>query len=550
MEYSHDHKPILEQKDAVGHAVRFMYMCSGVTDIAAFTGDDQYGRAARRLWESVVDKKLYITGGVGAQGFGEGFSADYELPNLSAYCETCASIGHVFFNHRLSLLYGDAKYVDLLERTLYNGVLAAVSMEGNRFFYPNPLASRGSTERSAWFDCACCPPNIARILSSVPGYIYALEGRTLYVNLYIASAARVHISGTDVRVSQETRYPWEGNVRFNVDPEHPSEFTLSLRIPGWARNVPVSSDLYSFADYDSSAVNLRVNGKSVLLNLEKGYARLKRNWNKGDVVELLMPMPVRRILANERVGSDRGRVALQRGPIVYCAEGADHPDGKVLNIFLPDESELQSTFHPEVLNGLAVVQANAFRTSYAGSGSPFLTTDVKLTAIPYYAWAHRGRSQMTVWIARDASHTEPDRGPSLAAKALIATSGGEGAEALNDGQIPATSSDRSHGCFTWVGGKDTLWVQYDFGKTVEVSEASVYWFDDSSAGSCRVPKSWRILARIECKWEPVYSPLRAWGTLRDRFNQVDFETARTDAVRLEVIPSPGKSAGILEWDVD
>lgn len=549
-EYAQDHKPVLQQNEAVGHAVRFMYMCSAMADIAALTGDERYGLATRRLWDNVVGKKLYLTGGIGAQGFGEGFSGNFELPNLSAYCETCASIANVLFNHRLFLLSGDATYVDVLEQTLYNGVIAAVSMEGNRFFYPNPLASRGFTERSPWFDCACCPPNIARIIPSIPGFIYAIGDSTLYVNLYIANSADVHTAGTGVHLVQETDYPWTGNVKLHVDPDRPMEFALCLRLPGWARNEPLPGGLYRYADRDSSQVTLTVNGQPARIRLDHGYARLIRRWSRGDRVELNMNMPVRRTVADERVEADRGKVALQRGPMVYCAEGADNPRGEVLNMFLPDEAALQTSFQKEILNGIAVVRAQAFATTFAGPGVPPLAVAEELTAIPYYAWAHRGRDQMTVWIPRDAAHTEPGGAPGLAMTASVVTSGGEGADALNDGRKPENSHDRTHGFFRWAPGRDTVWAQYEFGRTVELSEVKVYWLDEGLASDCRVPQSWRILARIEGKWEAVYNPQKVWGTQTDRFNHVAFETARTDALRLEAISTPGKTIGILEWEVN
>jgi hypothetical protein len=405
--YNQSHKRVIEQEEAVGHAVRASYMYCGMADVAALTADHSYLKAIERIWENVVSKKLYLTGGIGARRSGEAFGDNYELPNETAYCETCAAIGNVMWNHRMFLFHGDAKYIDVLERTLYNGLISGVSLEGDTFFYPNPLASRGQHKRSPWFGCACCPGNITRFISSVPGYVYAKEGANLYINLFAEGTGTVRIEGNPVHIKQETRYPWDGNVRITINPEESARFTVRVRIPGWAQNRPVPSDLYRYASKRYDIVALKVNGKTRTgLNMEKGFARINRRWRKGDVIELNLPMPVRRVLCHENVRANRRRVALERGPVVYCAEWPDN-HGHVMNIVLPDDEELTSEYRKDMFNGVTVVRAKALALDYADDGHTVSKKEHSLTAIPYYAWAHRGAGEMAVWLARNESAAEP-----------------------------------------------------------------------------------------------------------------------------------------------
>ncbi|MDH4196218.1 MAG: glycoside hydrolase family 127 protein, partial [Candidatus Aminicenantes bacterium] len=397
-EYMQDHKPVLEQDEAVGHAVRAMYMYAGMADVAALRGEADYVRAIDRLWANVVGKKLYITGGVGARHTSEAFGDAYELPNAEAYTETCAAIGNAFWNHRLFLLHGEARFMDVFERVLYNGLLSGVSLGGDRFFYQNPLASAGGVERSAWFEVACCPPNVTRFLPSLPGYVYAVRGSDLFVNLFVGSTAEVEVAGRRVRVVQETRYPWDGSVRFRLEGDLAPDLALLVRVPGWARGETLPSDLYRFLDAAEEKVALRVNGRAVAVEMENGYARLRRAWKQGDVVELALPMPVRGVVAHASVAADAGRVALQRGPLVYCLEAADN-DGRVLDVTLPDAATLGAEFRPDLLNGVVVVtgrgsaaETDALRPA-GMAGRPFI-------AVPYFAWANRGAGEMAVWLPR------------------------------------------------------------------------------------------------------------------------------------------------------
>jgi hypothetical protein len=381
--YHQSHIKPVEQTEAVGHAVRAGYLYSGMADVAALTSDPRYLSAIDKIWENVCGKKLYVTGGIGAVPGREAFGADYFLPNMNAYCETCAAVANDYWNERLFLLHGGGKYADVLERTLYNGLLSGVSLDGKLFFYPNPLASDGRHARSPWFGCACCPGNITRFMASVPGYFYARRGRTIYVNLFASGVAEIKLDdGSAVTLTQETRYPWDGAIRLTVQPDKPGKWAIRVRIPGWARNEAAPGDLYTFVDKLDASPALRVNGHRAPIKLEEGYAVLDRKWKKGDVIQLDLPMPVRRVAANEQVEADRGRVALQRGPIVYCLEWPDNPGASVRDAVLSDEEKAAAQFEPDLLNGVETIKAGRWK------------------AIPYYAWANRGKGDMEVWIAR------------------------------------------------------------------------------------------------------------------------------------------------------
>lgn len=411
-EYNQSHKKVTEQTEAVGHAVRATYMYCGMADVAALTGDNSYLQAIDKIWEDVVTKKLYLTGGIGAIGQGEAFGKAYELPNEKAYCETCAAIGFCMWNQRMFLLHGDAKYIDVLERTLYNGLISGVSLTGDTFFYPNPLASHGQHKRSPWFDCSCCPTNITRFIPSVPGYIYAHTEDALYVNLFISSSATVKMGNNTVRITQQTQYPWDGKVKITVEPmEGSAEFSLRIRIPGWTQNKPVPSDLYRFMDlpasgWEGSEVSFYVNGKVLDWIKENGYACLKHRWKRGDVVTMYIPMPVQRVLANENVADDVDKVAFQRGPIVYCAEWPDN-NGHVLNLVLRDIVKFKAEHRKKLLNGVTVLCSKAIRLSYDKEGKVISKKVQDFVAIPYYAWAHRGTGEMAVWLARNEKAAKP-----------------------------------------------------------------------------------------------------------------------------------------------
>lgn len=387
--YAQDHVPVVKQDKAVGHSVRAGYLYSGMADIAALGGDPEYIQAINRIWEDVVFRKLYITGGIGARAGGEAFGEDYELPNASAYNETCAAIANAMWNHRLFLLHGDAKYIDVLERVLYNGFLSGVSLTGDTFFYPNPLESEGK-DRSPWFDCSCCPTNVVRFLPSIPGFVYAHRGNDLYVNLFIDGSGVVKTNSNSVVITQKTDYPWNGRISLTLDPEVETEFTVRLRIPGWAQGKPVPSDLYSYLNPECEEIVLAVNGYRWPIELDKGFARIQRIWKKGDRITVELPMPIRRVLCNEKVESNRGKVAIERGPILYCAEWVDN-GGSVFDLTIPDDSELTAFERPYMLGGITAIHGKAFAAS----------EEKDMLLIPYYAWAHRGKGEMRVWLPRE-----------------------------------------------------------------------------------------------------------------------------------------------------
>ncbi len=400
-EYSQSHLPVSEQSEAVGHAVRASYMYAGIADVAALSGDTAYVAAIDRIWENIVGKKLYITGGIGATNRGEAFGRNYELPNMSAYCETCAAIGNVYVNYRMFLLHGLSKYFDVLERTLYNGLLSGVSMDGGGFFYPNPLESDGQHERQPWFGCACCPSNICRFIPSVPGYVYAVKDDRLYVNLFMANQAEMSVKGKKVQLEQITDYPWKGDVAIKVK-HSAGQFTMKVRVPGWMRNQVVPSDLYRYADNLSPKWGLRLNGEELDAESylsEDGYLTVDRRWKTGDMLELWSEMPARVVRAHPNVKADNGRVAIERGPVVYCAEWPDN-DFSVRKILLNQQPRFEVVECKDSLNGLDKIRTDAQSLSFDESGK-LVVKDVRLTLIPYYAWAHRGRGEMVVWIPQD-----------------------------------------------------------------------------------------------------------------------------------------------------
>ena len=400
--YSQAHKPVVEQDEAVGHAVRAVYMYSGMADVAAITGDSSYIKAIDKIWDNIVSKKIYITGGIGARHAGEAFGNNYELPNLSAYCETCAAIGNVYMNYRLFLLHGDAKYFDVLERTLYNGLISGVSLDGGSFFYPNPLSSNGKYSRKPWFGCACCPSNVSRFIPSLPGYVYAVKNDQVYVNLYLSNKAELKVDKKKILLEQETGYPWNGDIRLKITQGN-QDFTMKLRIPGWVRGNVLPGDLYSYTDNQKPVYQVSVNGQTVESDVNDGYLSIARKWKKGDVVEVHFDMIPRIVKANPKVEADHGRVAVERGPIVYCAEWPDNRFN-VHSILLNQHPQFKVTDKPELLYGIRQITTDAQALSYDKAGK-LVTKDVELTLIPYYAWAHRGEGDMEVWLPIDVSAT-------------------------------------------------------------------------------------------------------------------------------------------------
>lgn len=547
--YSQAHKPVVEQDEAVGHAVRAAYMYAGMADVAALTGDSAYIKAIDRIWDNIVEKKYYITGGIGATSNGEAFGENYELPNMSAYCETCAAIGNVYVNYRLFLLHGDSKYYDVLERTLYNGLISGVSLDGGGFFYPNPLESMGQHQRQPWFGCACCPSNICRFIPSLPGYIYAVKDNDVYVNLFMSNTADLDVKGKEVVISQSTNYPWNGKVGITVDKNKGGKFAMKIRIPGWVRNQVVPSDLYSYDDGKRLGYTVKVNGQPVTATLEKGYFTIDRNWKKGDKVEVDFEMEPRVVVANSKVEADRGRVAVERGPIVYCAEWPDN-DFNVLSVLINQNPKFEAVDKPELLEGIVELVTDGQVLEFDKSGR-LVTKDVKITMIPYYAWAHRGRGNMAVWLPRELSASRPSMPPTLASESKIETSGEYSSlQSVNDRLLPKDENDRSVPYYHWWPKQGTTeWISYNFPGDKEVQSSTVYWYDDGPWGGCRVPKSWKIYYKDAAgNWVPVSNPDK-YSVNKGAANTVNFDPVTTSALKLEVVLPDDNATGIFEWEV-
>lgn len=558
-EYSQDHKPVLQQDKAVGHAVRANYLYSGMADYAALSGDPRYIAAISNIWENVVGKKLHLTGGCGARASGEAYGDDYELPHR-CYNETCAAVAFLFWNHRMFLLTGDAKFMDVFERTLYNGALSGVSLSGDRFFYPNPLEydgkavnNHGHAGRAPWFGCACCPPNVLRTVAQLGGYVAAVKGDTLFLNLYAQGEATATVAGNKVKLIQTTDYPWDGKVSIQVQPEKPSRFTLALRIPGWVQGKPLPSDLYSYDDPTPAKWNYNVNGGVWPALPQNGFAQLTRDWKPGDTITLDLPMPVRRVAGNDKIPATRGQVALERGPIVYAFEGLDN-DGSVFDAILPASAAITAEHRPGLLGGVTILKvANAQKAARAENGD-VVTRPVSLTAIPYAVWANRELTPMTVWVARDVERARHAPRPTIASRAKITTSfsrGGMDPARLHDQLTPQNAPEGSVPNFDFWPRKGTAeWIAYEFARPTEVNAVTVYWFDDTGTGECRLPTSWRVSYRTDDgQWRPVSNPGEYAIRKRDPI-KVPFAPVTTTALRLDIQLPPNFSAGLYEWEVE
>jgi len=576
--YAQDEIPVIQRTEATGHCVRATYLYISLTDVAALTGQPAYLQADDKIWEDVVSRKMYLTGGIGSIRFQEKFGAAYELPNLSAWNETCAAYGNAVWNHRLFLLHRDGKYIDTMERVLYNGFLVGVNLKGDRFFYQNPLISYGNYERFDWINVACCPPNVIRLLASLGSYIYAQSGNDLYVNLFIGSQGSVDLGKNKVKIRQETRYPWEGKIKMTVEPERAGRFAVLVRIPGWSRNQPVPSDLYEYMDPTDETPTLKVNGAPVELKIESGYVRLDRSWKPGDTIELDLPMPVHKVVANWQVPEDKGRVALERGPLVYCAEWPDN-GGSALNLLITDDTEFKTEFRPNLLDGIQVITGRVSALGRAEDGKSIKTVGHDLVAIPYYAWANRGMGEMAVWIPRrgDGAWVKPIPPEPIA---RVTSFGGiekkwtgygdqnDDLCAVYDGFEPLSSADESYLYYRMrpPAGKPAA-IEYEFKTPTEISSSDAYFVDDRRF--CRLPESWRILIRDGAGWRPVKNR-EVYGVEKDKFSRVTFEPVKTTAVRIEVEPKKiayksgqigppealilekdieWRESGIIEWKV-
>jgi DUF1680 family protein len=544
-EYNQAQAKVVDQTTAVGHAVRAVYMYSGMADIAALFNDSSYIRAIDKIWEDIVTKKIYVTGGIGASGGNEGFSGEYNLPNSSAYCETCASVGNIYFNHRLFLLHGDAKYIDILERTLYNALLSGISLSGNRFFYSNPLSSAGSG-RSVWFECACCPPNIARLIPSVPGYIYAQKQDTLYLNLFMSDTATFAFNNDTLQIIQSTGYPWDSTVNIKLNRVTESAFTLMVRIPGWARNEPVYGDLYQFADTINNTAIITINGENYNYNLDKGYAVITHSWKAGDHVVLNLPAEPRKIIANEKVSDDKDKFTVQRGPLVFCVEGVDNA-GNISALKYSRAAVLTSGYDPSLLGGTQVVKLHAAKTD-GSEGS-------EVTLIPYSMWANREISPMQVWLSY--FRTYPDSLILVSENDFATTnyvSPWENLNSIYDLYDPSSSYDKGDGAFgNWMSDGRTVgqwnWVQYNFAESKHIHSSEVYWWRDGQG--INLPDSSYLSYYDESGKANVKLSNTVKGgsqIIANQYNYVIFPAVTTKAIRLNFY---GKTMaqGILEWKV-
>jgi DUF1680 family protein len=574
--YSQDHKPVLEQDEIVGHAVRAGYFYSGVTDVAVLQHDEALLAAVKRVWNNMTGRKLYITGGIGSRAQGEGFGPDYELNNFNNYCETCASIANVYWNYRMFLATGEAKYVDVLERALYNGVIAGVSLSGDKFFYDNPLASNGYHEREEWFGCACCPGNITRFIPSVPGYAYAVAhngaSHAIHVNLYVEGNALLHLEDDVVEIIQRTEYPWNGDVELNINPLTTSmRFALKLRIPEWATGKPVPSDLYSYADGAKPDISLTVNNEKTAVKAVSGYAVIEREWQAGDKVCLHLDMPVRRVQACPQVEYDRGLLAMERGPVVYALEGLDQqtqdadrkpeennriPEDNdyVFDIVIPKDAAIEATYRPDLLNGIMLLQGEAYRVIKGEKGE---NEQINFKAIPYSVWNNRGSSQMLVWTPATAQYAIPCPSPTLASQAE--QTGGYG---FNDRFEPKSSSDINTPYHYWwqkAGTEESIGYKFCHPQTVSATE--VYWLAFEHYDVIyRAPESWRLLYKDGEAWKEVTNASE-YGTATDCYNRVTFDPITTDELQIKArlrrgeaddstsVARYGYSGGVIEWRV-
>lgn len=534
--YFLDDVPITDHKKIKGHAVRAAYLMSGVTDVAGATHDEALLRMLDRVWRNTNERNTYVTGGIGPSASNEGFTTDFDLPNLTAYQETCASVALAMWNHRMNLVHGDAKYADAMERSLYNGVISGVSLSGDKFFYVNPLASMGNHHRSEWFSCACCPPNETRTTAAIGQYAYATGPESLYVNLYIQGIAQASIGKQSVHWEVASQYPWDGKVFITF--KSPFKGSLHLRIPSWSPNFGV-----------------RVNQSKVELpTLDKGYLVLERSWNSGDKVELDLDMAIRRIAADPRVKADQGQCAIARGPIVYCLEEVDNP-GSLTDLWLPVDAKLTAKWSPDLLGGVMTVQGMGRVGHVDWPGGLYQTVNptmsAPLFAIPYYAWDNRKPGAMKVWVAFTPP-APPSGGPERSAKVTLSfVSNNCQPSGINDGIEPTSSGEvPAANCHWWPHKGGTEWAQYSWSKPQEITGTRVFWFDDTGRGECRLPKSWRILYKRGDEWLPVKLTASNYSILLDRWNLIHFEPVVTTDLRLEMQMQDGWAAGVLEWKLE
>ena len=534
--YWQDHKAVIDQDEAVGHAVRAAYMYSAMTDVAALRNEQTYRVAVDNLWDNVTGKKMYITGGIGSTRHGEAFGKNYELPNSTAYCETCASIANCMWNLRMFMLHGDAKYIDVLERSLYNAVLSGISLDGKEFFYPNVLScDENGAERSEWFNCSCCPSNLSRFVPSIPGYVYATSDAGVYVNLYGANQAGITLgNGKRIDMSQKTSYPWEGNIELTVTPESKQEFSIMLRIPGWVDNWPVPSDLYTYMNADEKKIVIKINGEVQNAPIEKGYAVLARKWEPGDVIQLTLPMEVHKNKANDKVEADINHLSVERGPIVYCAEFADN-NGAVLNYVLKSGDEFAVSPAPALFDGVNLLKGHVDRVVADKNYEVIKSVKDSLTLIPYYARSHRGNGEMTVWFPSDDNILKKqlvERGR-ITDKVIIGKKSSE-----DEHQMKGVSTNTG-GPNTWRDASNGGWFSYTVAVNPDKQMELVLTYSSTDGGN----REFEIL--VDNK-KIAEQKLRAetFSAWIDKVYPIPFElTKGKKTVTVKVQALPGKIAG-------
>ncbi|MDR0505782.1 MAG: glycoside hydrolase family 127 protein [Dysgonamonadaceae bacterium] len=558
-EYAQQHLPVREQREATGHAVRAAYLYSGMADVSKYTGDRTLRPALEAIWNDIVNTRMHITGGLGAVHGIEGFGPQYVLPNADAFDETCAAVGNVFFNYRLFLMEKDGKYMDVAEVALLNNALAGVNLEGDRFFYINPLEhngirpfNQGVNGRFEWFGTACCPTNIARLIPQIAGMMYAYAGNEIYCSFYAGSSVDIPLQTGKVTLQQQTDYPFDGQISITVNPDFDGqEFALKLRIPTWAQSQFVPGELYAYADGLTPGWELKVNGQPVSSELEKGFVTISRAWQTGDVAELVLPMPTRFVHASDEVAADRGLVAIVRGPLVYCAEGIDN-ESDVFSYFVNDLSVSGSLLIPPsgILKDITQI------TIPARSVKKDATEAAQLTLIPYYAWHNRGASKMKVWLpeteesVRENYYIAPDFIEKVEASHTYQGDGSYGPESPNaiiDGMLPSSSSDTSIPRWTsWPQRGVNQQVTFTFNRLVNIQSFSAYWYEDSDG--VKVPVSWNLEYRKDGVWHtfPLYVT-DSYSNDKDKFNMVHpGEPTVAEALRLNLTPRSDKTVGILE----
>jgi len=555
-EYAQQHLPVREQMEAVGHAVRAAYLYSGMADVSACTNDKTLQPALHSIWENIVNTRMHITGGLGAIHGIEGFGPQYELPNAGAYNETCAAVGNVFANYRLFLMEKDGKYMDIAELSLLNNALAGVNIEGDKFFYVNPLEhnglspfNQGVNGRSSWFETACCPTNIARLIPQVTGLLYAYAGNDIYCPFYAGSKANIPLYSGTVTIEQSSDYPFDGNVSLKITPaENGQTFRLFMRIPTWATSSNVvPGNLYSYVNHPDAHWQLKVNDIEITPEIEKGFVSIERKWQAGDKVELILPMPVRFVHASDKVMADRGRIAVTRGPLVYCVEGIDNVND-VFSYFVdnPEVSPTVSIISTGILQGIPQLSFPAKSITQNDVGT------AELKWIPYYAWNNRGASKMMVWLpetetlARDNFYVAPDFIENLQASYTYQN---DDVNAIIDGLIPSGSGDTSIPRWTaWPQTGKNQWLEFTFNRPVDIAGAGIYWYNDN--GGVQLPVSWNMEYFENNEWKPFPIIERSYPVSENRFNRVHSNTPiQAEKMKVNLTPKSSSSVGILEMQL-